>query len=149
MPSRSSSSSKKEKKKKAEKKKVKNVLFVQNLSRNATNSVLEEIFGFFGKIVHIEIALDENNNNLSLQAAFIHYEDEGDADQANQYMHKAVIDGKIIKCERIGSESQKKYVDQIIADRLQKWQRNEQKRKEQAAQNFTRRQGTAPLKLNE
>ena len=51
--------------------------------------------------------VDEKNNNLPLQFAFVHYEHEGDADQAKQYMDRAVIDGKFIKCDRIVSDNKR------------------------------------------
>jgi RNA-binding protein with serine-rich domain 1 len=84
------------------------MLLVSNLSKNATIEILTEIFRIFGKISLVEIPLDEKNNNLFLSVAFVSYEDEGDADQALQFMNHGTCDGKIIKCERIAPE-QKKY----------------------------------------
>jgi len=65
------------------------------------------VFAFFGKILSVDLPQDEKNNNLPLQFAFVNFEHEGDADQAKQYMDKAVVDGKNIKCERVVAESKR------------------------------------------
>lgn len=56
------------------------MLLIKNLSRNLNKDLVEEIFAFFGKIISIDLPVDEKNNNLPLQFAFVHYEHEGDAD---------------------------------------------------------------------
>lgn len=83
------------------------MLLVHNLSRNVTRELVQEIFAFFGKVLAIDLPVDERNHNFPLQYAFVHYEHEGDADQARQYMDKAIVDGKHIKCEKIVAENKR------------------------------------------
>lgn len=59
---------------------VKAMLLVKNLSKNVTMENVEEVFSFFGRLLQVDMPVDEKNNNLPLQFAFVHYEHEGDAD---------------------------------------------------------------------
>lgn len=71
-------------------------LVVGNLTRNVTEEHLQEIFGTFGKLVSVELAIDKAVN-LPRGFAHVEYSSIEDAQKAIDHMHEGQIDGNVVK----------------------------------------------------
>lgn len=71
-------------------------MVVGNLTRNVTEEHLKEIFGTFGKLASVELAMDRAVN-LPRGFAHVEYESASDATKAVEHMHEGQIDGNVIK----------------------------------------------------
>lgn len=71
-------------------------LVVGNLTRNVTEDHLREIFGTYGKLVSVDLAIDKAVN---LPRGFAHVEFAAleDAQKAIDHMHEGQIDGNVVK----------------------------------------------------
>ncbi|VVA95824.1 unnamed protein product [Arabis nemorensis] len=74
------------------------VLHIDTLSRNVNEGHLKEIFGNFGEIIHVELAIDRAVN-LPRGYAYVEFKARADAEKAQLYMDGAQIDGKVVKAK--------------------------------------------------
>lgn len=71
-------------------------IHVQNLTRNVKEAHLEEIFGYYGSVVKVEI--EKNiNNGISKGNATVTYATNKDAEQAVMHMDGGQLDGQQLK----------------------------------------------------
>ncbi|XP_024536629.1 serine/arginine-rich splicing factor SR45 [Selaginella moellendorffii] len=70
-------------------------LHVSQLSRNANESHLKEIFGNYGDIIAVDLAMDKTVN-LPKGFAYVDYKSKSDAEKAQQFMDGAQVDGLVI-----------------------------------------------------
>lgn len=71
-------------------------LVVGNLTRNITEEHLSEIFSTYGKLKHVELAIDKQVN-LPRGFAHVEYDEHQDAQKAIDFMHEGQIDGNVIR----------------------------------------------------
>lgn len=71
-------------------------LVVGNLTRNVSEEHLKEIFGTFGILVSVELAMDKAVN-LPRGFAHVEFERREDAQKAIDYMHEGQIDGNVVR----------------------------------------------------
>ncbi|KAG6405183.1 hypothetical protein SASPL_132769 [Salvia splendens] len=74
------------------------VLHVDQLSRNVNENHLKEIFGNFGEVVHVRLAMD-HVVNLPKGFAYVEFKIRADAEKAQLYMDGAQIDGKVVRAK--------------------------------------------------
>mmetsp|Transcript_17239 Transcript_17239/g.25548 ORF Transcript_17239/g.25548 Transcript_17239/m.25548 type:complete len:352 (-) Transcript_17239:161-1216(-) len=72
------------------------VLHVSNLSRNVKVPHLEEIFGCYGSIAKVELAVDKKVN-LPKGYGFVEFNSRNDAEQAQLYLDGGQLDGNYLK----------------------------------------------------
>ncbi|EFJ13110.1 hypothetical protein SELMODRAFT_424875 [Selaginella moellendorffii] len=70
-------------------------LHVSQLSRNVNESHLKEIFGNYGDIIAVDLAMDKTVN-LPKGFAYVDYKSKSDAEKAQQFMDGAQVDGLVI-----------------------------------------------------
>lgn len=71
-------------------------LHVTNLSRNVRAEHLEEIFGHFGKVTSVSLAVDARVG-LSKGYGYVEFASHDDADQAQQCLDAGALDGNKLK----------------------------------------------------
>merc|ERR1712151_56885 len=71
---------------------------ISSLSRTINEEHLKEIFGLFGKIQEVTLAVDDSLG-MSKGYGFVEYESESDAKAAIEHMHGGQMDGSTIKVE--------------------------------------------------
>merc|ERR1719305_2278472 len=76
----------------------KTTLQVSNLTRNCKEDHLKEIFGNFGKVMAVHLAIDKEVA-LPKGYGYVDYEHKEEADAALMSMNGGQIDGNIIKIE--------------------------------------------------
>ncbi|GET04352.1 serine/arginine-rich splicing factor SR45-like isoform X1 [Rhizophagus clarus] len=70
---------------------------VNKLTKNVTDAHLQEIFGAFGRIHRVEMALDDKwQTNKGI--AYIDYETRAEAERAISYMDGGQLDGSSLSC---------------------------------------------------
>ncbi|RIA89755.1 hypothetical protein C1645_184372 [Glomus cerebriforme] len=70
---------------------------VNKLTKNVTDAHLQEIFGAFGRIHRVEMALDDKwQTNKGI--AYIDYETRVEAERAISYMDGGQLDGSFLSC---------------------------------------------------
>ncbi|KAL2245131.1 UNVERIFIED_CONTAM: Serine/arginine-rich splicing factor SR45 [Sesamum indicum] len=74
------------------------VLHVDQLSRNVNEHHLKEIFGNFGEVVNVRLAID-HVVNLPKGFAYVEFKSRADAEKAQLYMDGAQIDGKVVRAK--------------------------------------------------
>ncbi|KAG6407342.1 hypothetical protein SASPL_130331 [Salvia splendens] len=74
------------------------VLHVDQLSRNVNENHLKEIFGNFGEVVNVRVAMD-HVVNLPKGFAYVEFKIRADAEKAQLYMDGAQIDGKVVRAK--------------------------------------------------
>lgn len=72
-------------------------LVVGGLTRNTTEGHLKEIFGHYGVLRSVHIAMDQH---AGLPKGFAHLEFDfrDDAERALDFMHGGQIDGNVVRC---------------------------------------------------
>merc|ERR1719247_1553831 len=76
----------------------KTTLQVSNLTRNCKEDHLKEIFGNFGKVMAVHLAIDKEVA-LPKGYGYVDYEHKEEADAALMSMNGGQIDGNVIKIE--------------------------------------------------
>merc|ERR1719238_257944 len=76
----------------------KTTLQVSNLTRNCKEDHLKEIFGNFGKVMAVHLAIDKEVA-LPKGYGYVDYEHKDEADAALASMNGGQIDGNVIKIE--------------------------------------------------
>lgn len=71
-------------------------LLVENLTRNVNAGHLKEIFGTYGLVHSVELAMDKSVN-LPKGFAFVEFEELIDAERAVDFLDRGQIDGNIIR----------------------------------------------------
>ncbi|GBC14356.2 phytochelatin synthase-domain-containing protein [Rhizophagus irregularis DAOM 181602=DAOM 197198] len=72
-------------------------IMVNKLTKNVTDAHLQEIFGAFGRIHRVEMALDDKwQTNKGI--AYIDYETRAEAERAISYMDGGQLDGSLLSC---------------------------------------------------
>ncbi|RGB32449.1 hypothetical protein C1646_220674 [Rhizophagus diaphanus] len=72
-------------------------IMVNKLTKNVTDAHLQEIFGAFGRIHRVEMALDDKwQTNKGI--AYIDYETRAEAERAISYMDGGQLDGSSLSC---------------------------------------------------
>ncbi|KAF3493362.1 hypothetical protein DY000_02054961 [Brassica cretica] len=74
------------------------VLHVDSLSRNVNEGHLKEIFGNYGEVVHVELAMDRAVN-LPKGYAYVEFKARADAEKALLFMDGGQIDGNVVKAK--------------------------------------------------
>ncbi|KAL6567642.1 hypothetical protein OROGR_001310 [Orobanche gracilis] len=74
------------------------VLHVDQLSRNVNENHLKEIFGNFGEVVNVRLAID-HVVNIPKGFAYVEFKNRVDADKAQLYMDGAQVDGKVVRAK--------------------------------------------------
>ncbi len=69
---------------------------VGNLTRNVTEEHVKEIFGLYGTLKSVELAMDKTVN-LPKGFANSEFEQREDAEKAIEYMNGAQIDGNVVR----------------------------------------------------
>ncbi|KAI3980126.1 hypothetical protein MKX01_034732, partial [Papaver californicum] len=72
------------------------VLHVDQLTRNVNEGHLKEIFGNFGEVVNVELAIDRSVN-LPRGYGYVEYKTRADAEKALLFMDGAQIDGNVVR----------------------------------------------------
>ncbi|KAL3851053.1 hypothetical protein ACJIZ3_012935 [Penstemon smallii] len=74
------------------------VLHVDQLSRNVNENHLKEIFGNFGEVVNIRLAIDRIVN-IPKGFSYVEFKIRADAEKAQLYMDGAQVDGKVVRAK--------------------------------------------------
>ncbi|GFQ04901.1 serine/arginine-rich splicing factor sr45 [Phtheirospermum japonicum] len=74
------------------------VLHVDQLSRNVNENHLKEIFGNFGEVVNVRLAID-HVVNIPKGFAYVEFKNRADAEKAQLYMDGAQVDGKVVRAK--------------------------------------------------
>ncbi|KAG5178410.1 hypothetical protein JKP88DRAFT_148702, partial [Tribonema minus] len=72
------------------------VLHVSNLTRNVKAAHLQEIFGCYGTVAKVELAIDKKLG-LPKGYAFVEFSNRTDAEQAQLYLDGGQLDGNYVK----------------------------------------------------
>ncbi|MQL83416.1 hypothetical protein Taro_015885, partial [Colocasia esculenta] len=72
------------------------VLHIDQLTRNVNEGHLKEIFGNFGEVIHVELAIDRAVN-LPRGFGYVEFRKKVDAEKAILYMDGAQIDGNVVR----------------------------------------------------
>merc|ERR1719253_831054 len=84
----------------------KTTLQVSNLTRNCKEDHLKEIFGNFGKVMAVHLAIDKEVA-LPKGYGYVDYEHKDEADAALRSMQGGQIDGNVIKIEFVSIPKEK------------------------------------------
>lgn len=71
-------------------------LVVGNLTRNVTEDHIKEIFGHYGELKSVDLAIDKAVN-LPKGFAHVEYVKHDDAEKAINFMNGAQIDGNVVR----------------------------------------------------
>lgn len=71
-------------------------LVVRNLTRNVTEDHIQEIFGCYGTLKSVELAVDRNVN-LPRGYAHVDFETHEEAERALDYLNNGQIDGNVVR----------------------------------------------------
>ena len=71
-------------------------LVVGNLTRNVTEDHIREIFGTYGAVSSVELAMDRAVN-LPRGFAHVEFEQRDDAEKALEYMNGGQLDGNVVR----------------------------------------------------
>ncbi|PWA59761.1 serine-threonine/tyrosine-protein kinase catalytic domain-containing protein [Artemisia annua] len=74
------------------------VLHIDQLTRNVNENHLREIFGNFGEVVHVRLAMDPTVN-LPRGSGYVEFKTRSDAEKAQLHMDGAQIDGKVVQAK--------------------------------------------------
>nr|GEW72156.1 serine-threonine/tyrosine-protein kinase catalytic domain-containing protein [Tanacetum cinerariifolium] len=74
------------------------VLHIDQLTRNVNENHLREIFGNFGEVVHVRLAMDPTVN-LPRGSGYVEFKTRSDAEKARLHMDGAQIDGKVVQAK--------------------------------------------------
>ena len=74
-------------------------LHVGHLTRNVNDAHIKEIFGTFGALKSVELAIDRVVN-LPRGFAYVEFENRADAEKAKAHMHGGQLDGNVLRCEK-------------------------------------------------
>merc|ERR1712054_78562 len=85
------------------KRKDKLVLSVSKLTRNVNEDHLQEIFGLYGKVKEVTLAVDKNVG-LPKGYAYVEFSTEREAEKAVEGLHGGQIDGNVITVEFQGDK---------------------------------------------